>query len=151
MNVENRSETFEKFLIRFTSTISSLRLIDDDKITHLYRNLFDQLTEKIYHLNATTGYSEYVKNVRQITNQMKIRQNIKHNATTSITANRNKLIRVVESRKNSSFKKIDDRLKVKIQISIKNMLTRLSIHIRRKFKKKSIFQMRRKELYIHER
>ena len=135
MRVKNRFETFKKFLIRFTSIINFLRFIDDDKITHLYKNLFDQLTKKIYHLNATTKYSKYVKNVRQIINQIKIRQNIKHNMFFN-TITRSRFIRIVEIRKNSNFKKIGERFKAKIQILIKNMLARLSTHIKRKFKKK---------------
>ena len=118
MKVKNQFKTFEKFLTRFTSIVNFLRFTNNDKITHFYKNLFDQLTKKLYYLNATTKYFEYVKRVRQIINQIKIRQNIKHNTTIVNIIIKNRFSRTIEIRKNSNFKKIEKRFKIKIKISI---------------------------------
>ena len=118
MKIKNHFETFKKFLTRFTSIVNFLRFTNNDKITHFYKNLFDQLTKKLYYLNATTKYFKYVKNVRQIINQIKIRQNIKQNTTIVNIVIKNKFSRIVEIRKNSNFKKVEKRFKIKIKISI---------------------------------
>ena len=75
--VSKISRNFEKFLTRFTFTINSLKLTDNEKIIHLFRNFFEQFTKKNYHLNEIVKYSNYVKKVRQTTNQMKIRNEMK--------------------------------------------------------------------------
>ena len=63
INVKNQFEIFEKFLARFISTINFLRLSNNNKIIHLYKNFFDQLTKKIYHFNNLIKYLKYVKDV----------------------------------------------------------------------------------------
>ena len=106
MKIKNKSKTFEKFLTRFTSTINSLRFIENDKITHLYKNLFDQFTKKIYHLNAIAKYSKYVKSVRQIINQIKFVKTLNRTRRLSISlwkANSrtsSKLVKIRISKKN---------------------------------------------------
>ena len=148
MNVKNRFEIFEKFLTRFTSTINSLRLSNNDKIMHLYRNLFDQLTKKLYHLNEFTKYAEYVKKMRQMTNQMKIRNDIKQTISSSIIDNRVRSTREIETiRKNANSKKfMSERFKIKTQTLTKNMLSRFFAHIRNKFKKNDrCFKCKKKE------
>ena len=137
MNVKNRFEIFEKFLARFTSTMSSLRLSNNDKIMHLYRNFFDQFTKKIYHLNELIEYAKYVKEMRQMTNQMKIRNDIKQVISSSIVEEKKRSSREVEIiRKDSNVKKlIENKSKTKAQNMIKNMLSRFFAHIRNKFKK----------------
>ena len=41
INVKNRFEIFEKFFVRFISTINPLRLLNNDKIIYFYKNFFD--------------------------------------------------------------------------------------------------------------
>ena len=137
ISAKNRFETFEKFFARFTLTISFLRLSNNDKIMHFYRNFFDQLTEKIYHFNGLIKYSKYVKGVRQVINQIKIRSDIAHNATISIISVKDRITRTINlTRKDTNFKKfLRDRSKTKGQSSLNIMLKRLSTHIRQKFKK----------------
>lgn len=137
MGAKDRSETFERFLARFTSTISPLRLSDNDKIMHLYRNLSDQLTEKIYHLNGLVGYPEYVRGVRQVANQMKIRSDITHNAAAPTTSARGRIARTTDlARKDTGLKKpLRDRSRTKGQSPLDIMLGRLPAHIRQKFRK----------------
>ena len=137
MKIKNRFENFEKFLTRFTSTINSLKLIDNEKITHLFRNLSKQLIEKIYHLNEVTKYSNYVKKMRQTINQMKIRNEMKQNATIFTTIKKRRT-RAVEdmSRKKTNFKKISrNKFKTKEHNAMKNMIFKLSTHIRIKLRK----------------
>ena len=104
---------------------------------HLYKNLSNQLTEKIYHLNDFTRYAKYLKNVRQIINQMKIRNDIKDNASIFVI-NKTRKIRVSKtSRKKTIIKNFfEKRFKIKAQFAVKAMLTRLFTHIKNKFKKK---------------
>ena len=136
MSAKNQNETFEKFLARFTSTMSSLRLSDDDKIMHLYRNLSNQLTERIYHLNDLTEYAKYLRDVRQIINQMKIRSDIKSSAPAFVTDKTREVRASKTSRKKTITKKsFEERLKIRAQFAVKVMLTRLSAHIRNRFKK----------------
>ena len=107
MKIKNRFKNFEKFLIRFTCTINSLKLINNEKITHLFRNFFEQFTKKIYHLNEIIKYSNYVKKIRQTTNQMKIRNEMKQNAIISSIIKKQRF-RTNENvnRKQNNFKKI---------------------------------------------
>ena len=137
MKIKNRFENFEKFLTRFTSTINSLKLIDNEKITHLFRNLSKQLIEKIYHLNEVTKYSNYVKKMRQTINQMKIRNEMKQNATIFTTIKKRRT-RAIENmnRKKTNFKKISkNKFKTKEHNAMKNMIFKLLTHIRVKFRK----------------
>ena len=135
MRVKKRKKSFEKFLTKFTFTINFLKLIDDEKITHLFRNLSNQLTKKIYHLNEVTKYFDYVKKVRQTINQMKIRNEIKQTTYTTTTKNRR---REKSSRKNIEFKKIvKSQFKSADQIALKKMLSKLLVHIRNKFRKEN--------------
>ena len=137
MKVKNRFENFEKFLIRFTSTINSLKFIDNEKITHLFRNFSKQLIERIYHLNEVTKYSNYVKKMRQTVNQMKIRNEMKQNAAIFTTIKKRR-IRAIENmtRKKTNFKKTSrNKFKTKEHNAMKNMIFKLSIHIRVKFRK----------------
>ena len=137
MKIKNRFESFEKFLVRFTSTINSLKLIDNEKITHLFRNFSKQLIEKIYHLNEVTKYSNYVKKMRQTVNQMKIRNEMKQNATIFTTIKKRRT-RAVEdmSRKKTSFRKISkNKFKTKKHNAMKNIIFKLSTHIRIKLRK----------------
>ena len=137
MGARDRFETFEKFLARFTSTISPLRLTSNDKITHLFRNLSEQITERIYHLNGVSEYSEYVKGVRQVANQMKIRNEMKHNTVTSGFNARGRTRTTGEVvRKDTGIKKpVQERPKTKERGRISNMLARLPAHIRNKLRK----------------
>ena len=64
MASKNRFETFEKFFNKFIFIINFLRLKNNEKIIHLFRNLTKQLTEKNYYLNEVLLYSEYVKKMR---------------------------------------------------------------------------------------
>ena len=137
MKVKNRFESFEKFLTRFTSTINSLKFIDNEKITHLFRNFSKQLIEKIYHLNEITKYSNYVKKMRQTINQMKIRNEMKQNATifTTIKKRRTRVIKNM-NRKKTNFKKVSkNKFKTKKHNAMKNIIFKLSIHIRVKLRK----------------
>ena len=137
MKVKNRFENFEKFLVRFTSTINSLKFIDNEKITHLFRNFSKQLIEKIYHLNEITKYSNYVKKMRQTINQMKIRNEMKQNATIFTTIKKRRT-RAIENmnRKKTNFKKISkNKFKTKKHNAMKNIIFKLSIHIRVKLRK----------------
>ena len=104
MKMKKRKKFFEKFLTKFTFTINFLKFTNDEKITHLFRNLSNQLTKKIYHLNEIAKYFDYVKKVRQTINQMKIRNEIKQ-TTTYITTTKNRR-REKSNRKNIEFKKI---------------------------------------------
>ena len=137
MRVKNRFESFEKFLTRFTFTINSLKFIDNEKITHLFRNLFEQFTKRIYHLNEIIKYSNYVKKIRQTTNQMKIRNEIKQNAAiSSIIKKRRFRVNEDVNRKQNNFKKISkNKFKTKEFNAMKNMIIKLSFHIRTKFRK----------------
>ena len=137
MKVKNRFESFEKFLTRFTFTINSLKLIDNEKITHLFRNFFEQFTKKIYHLNEIIRYSNYVKKIRQTTNQMKIRNEMKQNATiSSIMKKRRFRANENVNRKQSNFKKISkNKFKTRKFNAMKNMIIKLLFHIRKKFRK----------------
>ena len=137
MKIKNRFENFEKFLTRFTFTINSLKFTDNEKITHLFRNFFEQLTKRIYHLNEIVKYSNYVKKVRQTTNQMKIRNEMKQNATiSSIMKKRRFRANENVSRKQNSFKKISkNKFKTRKFNAMKNMIIKLSSHIRTKFRK----------------
>ena len=137
MKVKNRFENFEKFLTRFTFTINSLKLIDNEKIIHLFRNLFEQFTKRIYHLNEIIKYSNYVKKVRQTTNQMKIRNEMRQNAAiSSIMKKRRFRTNKNVNRKQNNFKKISkNKFKTKKFNAMKNMIIKLSSHIRTKFRK----------------
>ena len=137
MKIKNRFENFEKFLIRFTFTISLLKLINNEKITHLFRNFFEQLTKRIYHLNEIIKYSNYVKKIRQTTNQMKIRNEMKQNATiSSIMKKRRFRTNENVSRKQSNFKKVSkNKFKTRKFNVMKNMIIKLSFHIRTKLRK----------------
>ena len=136
MKMKKRKKSFEKFLTKFTFTINFLKLIDDEKITHLFRNLSNQLTKKIYHLNEITKYFDYVKEIRQTINQMKIRNEMKQ-TTTYITTTKNRR-REKSNRKNIEFKKIvKNQSKSADQITLKKMLSKLLAHIRIKFRKKT--------------
>ena len=64
INVKNQFKIFKKFFVRFISIINFLRLLNNNKIIHFYKNLFNQLTKKIYYFNNLIKYSKYVKNVR---------------------------------------------------------------------------------------
>ena len=137
MKVKNRFENFEKFLIRFIFTISSLKFINNKKITHLFRNFFEQFTKRIYHLNEIIKYSNYVKKVRQTTNQMKIRNEMKQNATiSSIMKKRRFRANENVNRKQNNFKKISkNKFKTRKFNATKNMIIKLSFHIRTKLRK----------------
>ena len=102
MKMKKRKKNFEKFLIKFTFTINFLKFINDEKITHLFCNLSNQFTKKIYYLNEIAKYFDYVKKVRQTINQMKIRNEIKQ--TTYITTTKNRR-REKSIRKTSNSKK----------------------------------------------
>ena len=137
MGVKDRSESFEKFLARFTSTVSPLRLTDNEKITHLFRNLSEQLTERIYHLNGVAKYSDYVKGVRQAANQMKVRNEMRQSAATS-TATRGRRTRAAEDmgRKETSFRKAPrNKSKTREHNAMEDMISKLPAHIRAKLRK----------------
>ena len=136
MKMKKRKKIFEKFLTKFTFTINFLKFIDDEKITHLFCNLSNQFTKKIYYLNEIAKYFDYVKKVRQTINQMKIRNEIKQ-TTTYITTTKNRR-REKSNRKNIEFKKIvKNQSKSADQITLKKMLSKLLAHIRIKFRKKN--------------
>ena len=139
MGAKNRSETFETFLARFTSIISSLRLTNNDKITHLFRNLFEQITERVYHLNDVSEYSNYVKDVRQVANQIKIKNEMRHNAAVP-SANARERTRAPNevTRKDTDTKKtLQKRPRTKKRDLLRNMLALLPAHIRNKLRKNS--------------
>ena len=137
MGVKDRSESFEKFLARFTSTISPLRLTDNEKITHLFRNLSEQLTERIYHLNGIARYSDYVKGVRQAANQMKVRNEMRQSAAVS-SVMRGRRPRADEDvgRKQSSLKKAPrNKSRTREPNAMEDMIAKLPSHIRTKLRK----------------
>ena len=137
MRAKDRFEIFEKFLERFTFIISSLRLEDNEKITHLFRNLSKHLTEKIYHLNEVTTYAKYVKEMRQTANQMKVRSDMKQFTISLMSNVRSRNFRQVDiARKKIFLKKfIRERFKAEKQAIVEEVLMRLSVWIRIKFRK----------------
>ena len=102
---------------------------NNEKIIHFFRNLSKHLTKKIYHLNEIITYAKYVKEVKQTTNQMKVRSDMKQFTTSSMFNVKNRNFRQVDIVRKKIFLKkfIKKRFKAEEQAIIEEVLMRLSI------------------------
>ena len=76
MKFKNKNEIFEQYLNRFNNLMTSLNLIDAFKINQLFKIIIKRLTNAMTHLSKCKNYHRFVREMRAITHQKKILNDI---------------------------------------------------------------------------
>ena len=130
MRFKNKNEIFEQYLNRFNNLMTSLNLIETLKINQLFRTIIKRLINVVNHLSKCKNYHKFVREIRTITHQKKILNDIDRHFEFKITKNfkikiTDTIFRAIKNRVTNTF--FNTRV-IKNKVAEYN-LSRLSSHI----------------------